>query len=183
MNFYLPFVTGVLYFLYLICKKGLKKKAFHFSCLDLIASETASKHLAWLNLLQTKYHIVCDLTLSPVYYILMEVKWISISFLICYLFVVFSYSKLSKEVHEEEQKRVVLSRQQQFNEKYCICCFSSFGLIFRKRIKCSNCDFFACKDCMAKVEDLANGNGQGKDSAAATAAVTATWCLGCLQQR
>ena len=102
-----------------------------------------------------------------------------------------TYSKLSKEVHEEEQKRVVLSRQQQFNEKYCICCFSSFGLIFRKRIKCSNCEFFACKDCMGKVVDLpqkdAAGAGTSEASAAGAAAAKevepVTMCLGCMQQR
>ncbi|XP_038049075.1 uncharacterized protein LOC119722801 isoform X2 [Patiria miniata] len=74
--------------------------------------------------------------------------------------------KLQKLVKDEEQKRLVLSRQKQFNEKYCICCFSSFGLIFNKRAECKSCGFFVCRDCSVKPEGH-------KES----------MCLGCDQQR
>ncbi|XP_022079146.1 uncharacterized protein LOC110973037 isoform X2 [Acanthaster planci] len=75
-------------------------------------------------------------------------------------------TELQKLVKDEEQKRLVMSRQKQFNGKYCICCFSSFGLIFNKRTKCKSCGFFVCRDCSVKVE------GE-KDMI----------CLGCSQQR
>ncbi|XP_041467384.1 uncharacterized protein LOC121417713 [Lytechinus variegatus] len=47
---------------------------------------------------------------------------------------------------------MVLSRQQQFNEKHCICCFSSFGFILNRKIQCQVCRFFICKNCRAKSE-------------------------------
>nr|XP_054760355.1 melanophilin-like [Lytechinus pictus] len=59
---------------------------------------------------------------------------------------------LQKYVYEEAQKRMVLSRQQQFNEKHCICCFSSFGFILNRKIQCQVCRFFICKNCRAKSE-------------------------------
>ncbi|XP_033628681.1 uncharacterized protein LOC117291193 isoform X3 [Asterias rubens] len=74
--------------------------------------------------------------------------------------------KLQKLVKDEEQKRLVLSRQKEFNEKYCICCFSSFGLIFNKRTECKSCGFFICRGCSVKPEG-----------------VKVFMCLGCAQQR
>ncbi|XP_071792066.1 uncharacterized protein [Asterias amurensis] len=74
--------------------------------------------------------------------------------------------KLQKLVKDEEQKRLVLSRQKEFNEKYCICCFSSFGLIFNKRTECKSCGFFICRGCSVKPEGI-----------------KVYMCLGCAQQR
>eukprot|EP00057_Strongylocentrotus_purpuratus_P017577 XP_011672051.1 PREDICTED: rab effector MyRIP-like [Strongylocentrotus purpuratus] len=62
------------------------------------------------------------------------------------------FTNLQKYVYEEAQKRMVLSRQQKFNEKHCICCFSSFGFILNRKIQCQVCQFFICKNCRAKSE-------------------------------
>ena len=45
-------------------------------------------------------------------------------------------SQIQGAVENEAQKRLVLSRQLEFNKKHCICCFSTFGLIFNKKVKC-----------------------------------------------
>ncbi|XP_071505685.1 uncharacterized protein [Diadema antillarum] len=73
---------------------------------------------------------------------------------------------LQKYVYEEAQKRMVLSRQQKFNEKHCICCFSSFGFILNRKTQCRVCQFFICKNCRAKAEN--------KDD---------TICIACIQQQ
>ncbi|KAJ8019893.1 Rab effector MyRIP [Holothuria leucospilota] len=75
--------------------------------------------------------------------------------------------KIQGFVENEAQKRLVLSRQMEFNKKHCMCCFSTFGLIFNKKVKCEKCNFFICKDCMSKTE---------ADSKAVI-------CLPCNQQR
>ncbi|XP_071823371.1 uncharacterized protein [Apostichopus japonicus] len=61
--------------------------------------------------------------------------------------------KIQGAVENEAQKRLVLSRQLEFNKKHCICCFSTFGLIFNKKVKCEKCNFFICKDCKKQQDD------------------------------
>ncbi|XP_033101700.1 uncharacterized protein LOC117104903 isoform X2 [Anneissia japonica] len=62
--------------------------------------------------------------------------------------------KLKKKVDEEEEKRSVLSRQQAFNQKHCMRCFSAFGLVFNKRGQCVVCHYFFCKDCRICVNSF-----------------------------
>ncbi|XP_071942498.1 uncharacterized protein [Antedon mediterranea] len=61
---------------------------------------------------------------------------------------------LKKKVEEEEEKRSVLSRQQAFNQKHCMRCFSAFGMLFNKRGQCVVCHYFFCKECRICVHSI-----------------------------
>ncbi|KAL4217153.1 hypothetical protein ACF0H5_023607 [Mactra antiquata] len=65
-------------------------------------------------------------------------------------------SKIEEVINEEENKTVVLSKQQKFNETCCIRCCQTFGIIFNRKQTCQLCKLFVCKSC-AKYDDSIKG--------------------------
>jgi len=70
--------------------------------------------------------------------------------------VCFVFSKIEEDIHEEESKTELLTKQQKFNENCCIRCCRTFGVIFNRRQTCQTCKLFVCKGC-SKYDDSLKG--------------------------
>ncbi|XP_054714691.1 uncharacterized protein LOC129224286 [Uloborus diversus] len=56
-------------------------------------------------------------------------------------------SKLQEDLAELIAQRNILSKRKEFNEKYCILCCSTFNLLFKRKVRCEDCQFFVCRTC------------------------------------
>ncbi|XP_078269927.1 rab effector MyRIP-like [Rhinoraja longicauda] len=58
-------------------------------------------------------------------------------------------SELKQKLSEEGNKRTILSKQQKFNENFCIRCCGSFTFLLNAKHPCSDCKFNVCRNCGA----------------------------------
>ncbi|KAL5005586.1 hypothetical protein ScPMuIL_016744 [Solemya velum] len=65
-------------------------------------------------------------------------------------------SKIAEVVSAEVTKTGILTNQTKFNEKCCIRCCETFGIIFNRKTTCQVCKLYVCKSC-CDYEDSVKG--------------------------